>query len=249
VNTASTNTRRRSGPAAPRRGIDKAVSDLGRHFTTGTYGPGEVLPSIAELSKQFRLSVYTVREALKELEARGVITIINGTGSILNEARPKHTLPRDADDPTRHLHPTGPAHDLWQPASIVTAELFDIHDRAPLHIRHQLYQHRTTGLPVSAARTIPADVIADLDPAPDPYGERATLIEAFTEHYGPLKTTERVRVIPHPLDELRTELELDPEAPALEHRRLTRTASNRLLMIESETTDATAGEWEYPLYL
>ena len=91
-------------------------------------------------------------------------------------------------------------------------------------------------------------MIADLDPTPDPYGERATLIKAFTEHYGPLKTTERVRVIPHPLDELRTELELDPETPALEHRRLTRTASNRLLMIESETTDATAGEWEYPLH-
>jgi DNA-binding GntR family transcriptional regulator len=240
-------TKRKPGPADAGRGSERAATELARYFTGGTFSPGDALPTRAELAEQFGLSLYAVRQGLALLKERGVITTLKGGHSTLTEARSKHVVTRDGHDPSRHLHPTGPANNLWQPASAVIAELFDIHDRAPLHIRQQLYQHRITGLPVCTARTVPADIIADIDPAPDAYGDRTALIKALTKNYGPLKMTERVRVIPHPLEETRTELGLDPEAPALEHRRLTRAASNRLLMIESEITDGTAAEWEYSL--
>lgn len=243
----NTPTRRKPGPADAGRGIEKAVNELADYFTGGDFTPGDPLPAQAKLAKDFGLSLYAVRQALTQLRDIGVITTVKGGYSHLTEARPKHTLTRDFHDPTRHLRPTGPAQDLWRPASQVTAELFAIHERAPLHVKIQLCEHLITGLPVHTVRTVPADLIADIEPDPDPYGERADLIAAFGAIHGPLSATERHRVIRTPTGELRNNLALEPGAPALEHRRLTRSATGKLLMIESEITDGTAAEWEYPL--
>jgi len=238
---------RKSGPSDAGRGIERAVSELTQHFTGGDFTPGDALPTRAELAKQFGLSVYAVRQALTQLKVLGVITTIKGGNPHLIEARPKHTVIRDFHDPFHYLEPTGLSENLWHPACQVRAELFAIHERAPLHIRVQLCEHRTTGKPVHTTRTIPADLIADIEPEPDPYGNRPDLIATLAERYGPLSATERCRVIPTPLDEIRTALGLEPGVPAFEQRRLTRAANGQLLMIESEISEGTAAEWEYPL--
>lgn len=255
MNTASSNrAASRAARPKPKRaranpggGIAQATADLTRYLTGGQFNPGDTVPTEAELRERFGFTEYAVRGALKELRERGVIITAQGKRATLIDARPRHIVHRDSGDPARHLQPTGPAQDLWQTASIVTAELFDIHDRAPLYIRTQLCEHRTTGAPVLTTRTVPADVIADIEPAPDPYGDRTALLKALINRYGQLTATERCRILSNPLDETRTELGLGLAAPAVELRRLTRTATGRLLVTESEITDATAAEWEYPL--
>lgn len=73
-----------------------------------------------------------------------------------------------------------------------------------------------------------------IEPEPNPYGDRAALLAALTARYRPLETHTRYRVITHPDAELATELDLDPDTPVIQHRRLTQTARGRLLMTETE---------------
>ena len=234
------------GPA-PGPGIPQATADLARYFTGGDFNPGDVVPSVAELREKFSLSQWAVRGALKELSERGVIVTAKGRRSTLAQAETRHTLVRDADDPTRHLRPIGEPHNIRQYANLVTAELFDVRDDSRLNIHEQTYEHRTTGTRVHTARTIPADVTFVIEPEPDPFGDRTELKTALAAHYGPLETRERYRFILKPTAEIRTDLELEPGTPVVEQRRFTRAATGRLLMVESEVTDATSAEWEHRL--
>jgi DNA-binding GntR family transcriptional regulator len=255
VDTASSSrSTNRAARPKPRRAstnpggaIAQATADLTRYLTGGEFNPGDTVPSEAELRERFGLTEYAIRGALKELRETGVIITAQGKRGTLRQAKPRHTLTRDAGDPNRHLRPTGPPENQWRTADPVTAELFDLHDRAPLYISDLVCEHRTTGALVHTTRTVPADVIADTNPEPDPYGDRAALLKSFAEHYGPLTTTERCRIIPNPIDKIRTAIGVET-APVLEIRRLTRSATGQPLMIESEITDATAAEFEYPLH-
>jgi DNA-binding GntR family transcriptional regulator len=251
VDTASSS--RAARPKQPKRApanlgdaVTQAVADLTRYLTSGEFNLGDTVPSEAELRERFGHSEYATRGALKKLRTNGLIVTAQGRRATLAEAKPRHTLTRDAGDPTRHLRPTGPADNHWRTADPVTAELFDLHDRAPVHISELICEHRTTGALVHTTRTVPVDVIADIESEPDPYGSRAGLLKAFTECFGPLSATERTRPI-KPVEAMRTALGLDPAALAVELRRLTRGESGRLLMIESEIVDATSAEWEYLL--
>lgn len=239
-------TRRKPAPK-PKPKADQAAADLQRFFTSGEFQPGALLPSEAELMQRFGLTRWTVREALEELRRRGAIVTDKGKGSTLREARAGHTLTRDADDPTRHLRPIKPAQPSRDRASAVTAELFDIRDRAPLYITEQLTEHRTTGARVFTIRTIPVEVLFPFEPEPDAFGDRTELIKALSEQYGPLAFYERTRFLLKPPPEVRTDLDLDPTTPVAEIRRLTRAATGRLLIVETEYAEATSAEWQYKL--
>lgn len=223
---------------------EQAAADLTRYFTSGEFAPGATLPGVAQLRERFGLPFHVVNSALAELRERGLITTINGKGSVLIEAPPPVVLARDVDDPTRHLTPIGPAHPSKTRATAVQAQLFDVRDRAPLFLTERTYQHRTTGTRVYTVRTIPGETLFPFDPEPDPCGEREPLITALAGYYGPLQIFERHRVILRPHAEYRTELEIPADRPVIEHQRLTRAANGKLLMTETETTDATDAAWE-----
>jgi hypothetical protein len=157
---------------------------------------------------------YGQRSGRRRDEERGTIVTDKGKGSTLREARASHTLPRDAEDPARHLRPIRPAQPSRDRASAVTAELFDIRDRAPLYITEQLTEHHITGVRVVTLRTIPAEVLFPFDPEPDAFGDRSDLIKALAAHYGPLATYERTRFLLKPPPEVRTDLELEPTTPS-----------------------------------
>lgn len=57
--------------------VDQVIDELGRLIRESWTG-GEELPSIAELGEQFGVSRAVVREALKALEAQGMVEIMNG---------------------------------------------------------------------------------------------------------------------------------------------------------------------------
>jgi GntR family transcriptional repressor for pyruvate dehydrogenase complex len=62
---------------------DRAVQLLTELVTSGTYLPGEYLPSEPTLSKQLGVSRTTVRLALKTLELRGLVVMRRGIGVLV----------------------------------------------------------------------------------------------------------------------------------------------------------------------
>lgn len=63
----------------------------------GNYQPGERLPSEPELIRQYEISRITVRQALDELEAEGLIVRRHGKGTYVAERRIEHQLVRLTD--------------------------------------------------------------------------------------------------------------------------------------------------------
>ena len=51
----------------------------------GHHAPGERLPTEAELAARFRVNRHTIRRAMEELEARGVVRVEQGRGSFVAE--------------------------------------------------------------------------------------------------------------------------------------------------------------------
>ena len=66
---------------------------LERAIVLGEFKPGERLPSERELSSAFGVSRVSVREALRWLEAVGMITVAAGRGCFVAEARNGFALP------------------------------------------------------------------------------------------------------------------------------------------------------------
>jgi GntR family transcriptional regulator len=60
---------------------------LKTRIADGSLQPGAKLPSEAELEQQFGVSRVTIRQALSELQALGLIEKVNGKGSFVREAQ------------------------------------------------------------------------------------------------------------------------------------------------------------------
>jgi GntR family transcriptional regulator, transcriptional repressor for pyruvate dehydrogenase complex len=58
-------------------GLAERVREL---IQTGTFQPGDRLPSIADMARRFGVGHPTLREALKKLETVGIVTIRHGSG-------------------------------------------------------------------------------------------------------------------------------------------------------------------------
>ena len=63
------------------------VSIVKRNITAGTLGPGELLPSEAELCKTFNVSRSTVRQAIGSLETEGLVVRKQGRGPFVAEPK------------------------------------------------------------------------------------------------------------------------------------------------------------------
>ena len=63
------------------------VSIVKRNITAGTLGPGELLPSEAELCKTFNVSRSTVRQAIGSLETEGLVVRKQGRGTFVAEPK------------------------------------------------------------------------------------------------------------------------------------------------------------------
>ncbi|MDM0059215.1 FadR/GntR family transcriptional regulator [Variovorax fucosicus] len=112
---------------APRRGTrqklsDLIVEDVKRWIVAEGKQPGDRLPNEKELIELFGYSKSTVREALKALEVRGLISIRTGPGggAYLQEMTHEH-----ASEPLRnflHFHPLN-GHHIYQLRKVLEPEL------------------------------------------------------------------------------------------------------------------------------
>ena len=67
--------------------VGMVSDDLVNRIVSGEFPPGSTLPGELELTAQHDVSRMTVREAVKTLEARGMVRIERGRGTYVNELR------------------------------------------------------------------------------------------------------------------------------------------------------------------
>lgn len=234
---------------APRAKTTRAVNELISALST-TFKPGDLLPSIQALTEQFGASHTVVRAALHQMRDDGLIVTENGVGSRMCNTAPAHVLTRTADNPLAHVNPSAPAQQERGEASEALARLFDVRKGAILFTLRQAGCNSITLTRIHTVRIIPAASLYDLDPRPDPYGDRTKIIDRFAEQYGSLETYQRTRTIPEPTPDIRAALKIKPGVTVDAAAIATRTVrSGRLLMTETEYTvaDPTV-EWETRLH-
>jgi len=73
-------------PIARQRLADDLAQRITRLILSGTYRAGDRLPPISAMARQFGVGSPTLREALRKLEAVGVIDIRHGSGVYVNGA-------------------------------------------------------------------------------------------------------------------------------------------------------------------
>lgn len=141
---------------------------LRRDITTRQLRPGDQLPTESELEQQFAVSRATIRQAVGELEAEGVLRRVQGRGTFVAAARIHH-LP-ELTSFTELLRSQGytPSHELLEtrvsPAPDDVAEGLGIEPGAPCRLL--LRSFAADGEPVGLGATwLPQALIAQHDAA------------------------------------------------------------------------------------
>lgn len=145
----------------------RVSSLLAERISSGRIGPGAALPPERELADQLGVSRATLRRALADLAAAGLVERHQGRGTFVAGDR----LSEEANALTsltelgasRGLVPSARVLELLvTEADDVDSELFGIAPGAPVLRLHRL--RRLDGLPVSLDRTrVPGDALPDLE--------------------------------------------------------------------------------------
>jgi GntR family transcriptional repressor for pyruvate dehydrogenase complex len=70
-----------------RERVEAALTDL---ILKNAFAPGDLLPSEAELARSFGVSRAALREAMRALEARGLVETVQGKGILVKEPQPSY---------------------------------------------------------------------------------------------------------------------------------------------------------------
>ena len=85
TSTPGTLVPRAAAPRRPARLADLVVEAITDGVVAGTLAPSSVLPPESALAEQFQVSRVTVREAVKLLEAKGLLEVRHGIGAVVRE--------------------------------------------------------------------------------------------------------------------------------------------------------------------
>lgn len=79
--------------ADPRPAYQRVADDLRHAIATGTYQPGDQLPTLAELTSRYGIAVMTARDAIRQLVADGLVVSRQGKGAyVLRQLSTKESL-------------------------------------------------------------------------------------------------------------------------------------------------------------
>lgn len=67
--------------ADPRPAYQRVADDLRHAIATGTYQPGDQLPTLAELTSRYGIAVMTARDAIRHLVSDGIVVSRQGKGA------------------------------------------------------------------------------------------------------------------------------------------------------------------------
>lgn len=73
-------------------GYRDVAADLRRNIQDGTYGPGSVLPKQEDIAAQYGVNIKTVRQAIRLLEAEGLVTPVRRRGTVVRTRPPMKRL-------------------------------------------------------------------------------------------------------------------------------------------------------------
>ena len=82
---------------------EQITAQIKARVMNGTLSPGDPLPSMRLLAKEFRISVITTKRAYEDLERDGFITTIVGKGSFVREADREFVKEEQLKAVERHL--------------------------------------------------------------------------------------------------------------------------------------------------
>lgn len=69
--------------ADPRPSYQRVADDLRHAIATGTYQPGDQLPTLADLNARYGIAVMTARDAIRQLVADGLVVSRQGKGAFV----------------------------------------------------------------------------------------------------------------------------------------------------------------------
>ena len=102
----------------------KVAARIGERILTRTLREGERLPSETELARQFGVNRSTVREALRELESRGLVRRHRGS-KLMAVSRPHHAAVAAGVSHALLLHDVT-VRDVWQALTILEPPLAEL---------------------------------------------------------------------------------------------------------------------------
>jgi GntR family transcriptional regulator len=219
----------------------QVADELRAEIQAGAYAPGDQLPSERELRERFGVSGNTVRAAIVQLRAEGLVTSHQGRGVFVAERLPLRRLGDDisnADGFYTMLERAGRTSATVTtvsrgPASDEVAEALDVGPGTEVLIRDRVM--RAEGGPPMCLATsyFPAFVVAAAPNLAKPklHGQPRWLREAF----GPFYSEDVVDVRTASEDEAR-KLELEPGSPVMITKGVTRDQQHRTLQFISVVT-------------
>ena len=153
-------------------------------ISSGQRGPGDKLPSEADLSARFGVNRHTVRRALADLAARGLVHSRRGAGVFVQEGRPVDYPIGRRTRLSRNLAAAGREAGRrmltaeTRRANAAEAEALDLPPRAPVHVVEGI--SLADGMPVAMFRSILSaerfpDMLATLQ-------EEMSITEALRRH-------------------------------------------------------------------
>lgn len=88
-----------SDPHTPRAPYMRVLNALAEEITTGRYGPGDPIPSEAELCERFDVARETARRAVRVLRERGLVITEWGKGTFVSTSDQRHQDDPASDQP------------------------------------------------------------------------------------------------------------------------------------------------------
>jgi GntR family transcriptional regulator, transcriptional repressor for pyruvate dehydrogenase complex len=131
----------------------KVAEAIGARILSRALREGERLPSETELARQFGVNRSTVREALRELESRGLVQRRRGS-KLMSVSRPHQAAVAGGVSDALLLHDVT-VRDLWEALSILEPPLAEIAARA--HTAADLAEVALAAANFAAARADPAN--------------------------------------------------------------------------------------------
>lgn len=225
----------------------------------GEHPPGSVIPSETELQQRFAVSRTTVRRAVAQLTAEGLIEPVRRRGTVVRE-RPirrrvtrSRTVFRDEigyffDITAQGWRPVQPPTVQWGPVPFDVAHVLGVEPGTEVVIRDRIMGDPETGRPTQlAASYLPADLVRELPVLAERDTGHGGIYDRIEEAgHGPLSWREAITArMPTPDEAAR--LELAPGVPLLRIVRTATSPAGRVVEVNDTRMDAESWEVGYDI--
>jgi GntR family transcriptional regulator len=206
--------------AAGRPAYMQVADALRAQITGGELSPGSKLPSEKHLMDTWDVSSRTVRVALDQLRAEGLVVSRQGSGVYVRKQDVPRRLSTDITTSfgwyhtlkRQGLQAAGETTVSEAPASALVAEWLGISEGTPVTVRDRLLGTEEHGPVMLATSQFPGWVVEQAPALADP--SRGGMPEILREHFGDTYSHD-VLTVRMPTPDERVRLRLDPGTPVL----------------------------------